>query len=156
MADGYVPGYQCLPNYEPLTFDPGVAKSLRKPMRGQRVLDREQAQADALKIERDEKGKAKKRDGRCRWPEAHKCRLELEAAHIKDASLGGLMDAANLVTFCGWIHRRGPESIHGKQLKVEKETERGAWGPLSFWKQDEKGEYFLVRREVRPFEYERD
>lgn len=127
-----------------------------KPQRGTRVLDREEAQAAALKLERQEKGKAKKRDGRCRWPEAHKCRFDLEAAHIVDASLGGPMDAENLVTLCGWIHRRGPESIHGKQLRIEKETARGAWGPLSFWKQDAAGVWFMVRRETAPFRYERD
>lgn len=120
------------------------------------MLEREKDAADALKVEREEKGKAKKRDGRCRWPEVHKCRFGLEAAHIQDASLLGPMAAENLVSFCGWIHRRGPESIHGKQLKVEKDSPRGANGPLSFWRKGEDGVYYLVKREIRPFEYEAD
>ncbi len=158
MADSYIPPYLVsAPNYEPRPFDPELAKSLRKPARGTRILAREQAEAEALAVERREKAAAKKRDTRCRWPEAHKCRGgDLEAAHIRDASLGGAMDAANLVTLCPWIHRRGPESIHGKQLRIECETERGAWGPLSFWKQGEDGQYFMVKRETAPFIYEKD
>lgn len=134
-----------------------------KPAKGTRVLAKERADADARQIELIQKGLAKKRDGRCRWPEKHKCRGgELEAAHIEDASTGGAMDAENLVTVCPWIHRRGPESIHGKQLKVEKETARGAWAALSFWKQDGtfdalgQPKYYLVAREIAPFRYERD
>jgi hypothetical protein len=144
-------------------FDPELAKRLAKPMRGSSLLAREQAAAEAETIERREKGLAKKRDGRCRWPEKHVCRGgPLEAAHVKDASLGGVMEAANLVTVCPWLHRRGPASIHGKQLKVEPETARGAWGPLSFWKQtgefDALGQpiYFMVARERAPFILERD
>lgn len=143
---------------EPL---PDVA--LQKPSRGSAILAREQAVAEADAIERREKAAAKKRDGRCRWPEPHKCRGgELEAAHIIDASLGGAMASGNLVTVCPWIHRRGPESIHGKQLKVEAETERGAWAALSYWRQtgafDALGQttYYLVAREIAPFRYERD
>lgn len=152
MAD-YIPAYLCQ----------DTMRSLRKPSRGQRILDKEDADARALKLEREQKGIAKKRDGRCRWPEAHKCRGgELEAAHVVDASRGGLMAADNLVTLCPWIHRRGPDSIHGKQVKVDAETEIGARGPLSFWKQtgefDALGQptYFLVARETAPFVYERD
>lgn len=137
---------------------------LVKPARGSAILAREAIEAEADKLEREQKGAAKKRDGRCRWPEAHKCRGgELEAAHIVDASRGGEMDARNLVTLCPWYHRRGPESIHGKQLKIEvEEDDRGAWGPLSFWRQtgefDELGQpvYFLIARETAPFVLERD
>jgi hypothetical protein len=127
-----------------------------KPQRGSRVLAKEQADAEAATIEKREKGAAKKRDGRCRWPEAHKCRLGLEAAHIQDASLGGPMDRRNLVTVCAWLHRRGPESIHGKQLQVRCETADGAQGPLSFWRQQLDGSYYLVAREIALFRYERD
>lgn len=156
MTD-YIPSYQCLPNYARPEPTEAEWRSLRKPSRGQRILDKEDVDARALKLEREQKGLAKKRDGKCRWPEAHKCRGgELEAAHILDASLGGLMAADNLVTLCPWIHRRGPESIHGKQLRIEAETEQGANGPLSFWKQDEKGHYFMVKRETALFTYEQD
>lgn len=130
-----------------------------KPQRGQAMLDREQAKADALAVERREKTAARKRDGRCRWPEVHKCRGGLESAHLVDASLGGPMHRTNLVTLCAWIHRRGPESIHGKQLMMQRESRAGASGPLSFWRRSaEPGSdfFYLVARETQPFEIERD
>lgn len=136
---------------------------LKKPARGSLVLQREQDEKAADKKEREAKASTKARDGyRCRWPEKHICRKGLEAAHIVDASLGGEMEPENLITVCGWIHRRGPESIHGKQLKVEKETQAGAKGALSFWRQtgefDTLGQptYYMVKREIAPFRYERD
>ena len=133
-----------------------MAIGFPKPARGSRVIARERETEAALRLEIEQKGTAKKRDGRCRWPEPHKCRCGLEAAHIQDASLGGPMDAANLVTLCAWIHRRGPSSLHGKQLKVECESERGAWGPLSFWRKSDDGDWFLVAREIAPFRLEKD
>lgn len=136
--------------------DADTLQRLKKPTRGARVLAKEDADAKAAKVERDEKAATRARDGRCRWPEPHKCRCGLESAHIVDASRMGPMHRSNLVTLCGWLHRRGPESIHGKQLKVEVETPAGAQGALSFWRQGDDGEYYLVRREIRPFEYERD
>jgi len=134
----------------------GPNGSFFKPPKGTLVLEREAEQAKALKLERAEKGAAKKRDGRCRWPEVHKCRGALEAAHIRDASLGGLMDRTNLILLCAWIHRRGPESIHGKQLRIEINTPAGAEGPCSFYRRGEHGRYHLVARETRPFQLERD
>lgn len=134
-----------------------------KPARGSSKLAREKddAERDAKELE---VGKAVKvRDNwRCRWPEAHKCRGPLEAVHIVDKSLLGATCTENEVAFCAWIHRQGPASIHGKQLKVEKETARGANGPLSFWRKDGNFDalgqptYALVAREVRPGELERD
>jgi hypothetical protein len=142
-----------MPNYARPPFSPLDPK----PPRGSRVLEREIERARAKVLDRIEAKKAKQRDGRCRWPEKHTCRFALEAAHILDASLGGSPEAFNRVTFCGWIHRRGPESIHGKQLRVTVEDERiGAWGALAFWRQGADGEYYLVAREIAPFRYERD
>lgn len=127
-----------------------------KPARGTRVLQKEAEDAAYLIHERIVKDIVRRRDGRCRWPEKHKCRFGLECVHIQDASLGGALSTENLVLLCTWRHRRGPESIHGKQLKVEKETARGADGPLSFWRQGEDGAYYLVARESAPFQIERD
>lgn len=134
-----------------------------KPQRGSAKLASEQEDAKRLQDERIVASLVKARDGfRCRWPEAHKCRGPLEAAHIVDKSLGGETSTENEVTFCAWVHRQGPESIHGKQLKVEKETAKGARGPLSFWRKDGgfdalgQPTYSLVAREIRPFELERD
>jgi hypothetical protein len=136
---------------------PAFSGPLFKGSRGALVLAREKAQAEFEALERREKAKAKKRDGgRCRWPEAHKCRFGLESAHVVDASLGGRMASSNLVTVCAWVHRRGPESIHGKQIKVEPLTAAGADGPLSFWRKDAAGAWFMVAREVAPGRIERD
>jgi hypothetical protein len=146
MSESYVPGYR----FPLVRVGP-------KPSRGQRVLDKEERDAAAKKHELEVKKAVKLRDGRCRWPEAHKCRGLLEAAHILDASLGGAMESGNLVTLCAWIHRRGPESIHGKQLDIDiEDIKAGANGPLSFWKQSETGEYYMVKRETAPFQYEKD
>lgn len=151
MGD-YIPGYQCLPNYERPAFSPVPPK----PQRGQRVLDKEKADAEALKKELEVKKAVKRRDVVCQWPEPHKCRGGLECAHIIDASLGGRMHEENLILLCAWIHRRGPESIHGKQLKIEAETSWGARGPLGFWKKGEDGAYYLVARQRADGTVERD
>ena len=118
-----------------------------KPERGSGVLEREAAR-NKIKSEEIAVSKAvKERDGyKCRWPEVHKCRGGLEAAHIRDKSLCGETITENEITLCAWIHRRGPQSIHGKQLKVECETPDGADGACSFWKQGADG-YYLVARE---------
>jgi hypothetical protein len=140
-------------NYE----RPAFVGSFFKPQRGSRMLAAEQKLAEAAKIEKREKAKAKKRDGhKCRWPEAHKCRGVLESAHIVHASLGGAMASENLVSLCAFLHRRGPETQQYGELKIEKETERGADGPLSFWRKGLDGVFYLVRRETAPFQYERD
>jgi len=119
-----------------------------KPERGSGVLERERVVADRKALERDVALRVKLRDGfKCRWPEVHKCRGGLEAAHIRDKSLLGDTSTANEITLCAWIHRRGPQSIHGKHLKVECETPDGANGALSFWRQDAAGTFYLVARE---------
>jgi hypothetical protein len=130
---------------------------LPKPTRGSAVLEREKHRAEREKAEREAKLAAKARDGfRCRWPLTHKCRGGLEAAHILDASLGGACEPANLVSLCAWLHRRGPESIHGKQLKVEPMTHHHANGPLQFWRKDEDGSFYLVAEERSVGIVERD
>jgi hypothetical protein len=116
--------------------------ALQKPVRGSLVLERDQRKAEAKAERRDATAEAKARDGyRCRWPEAHTCRGLLEGAHIKDKSTYPELaaDSGNIITLCAWIHRRGPASIHKKQLKVEAVTAAGAWAGLSFWRQT--GEY---------------
>ena len=104
-----------------------------KPARGSYTLAREAAEAEATELEIAVKKVVKARDGKCRWPQKHKCRKGLECAHLKDASLGGEIATFNLILLCGWLHRRGPESIHSKDLKIEPLTERGADGPCAFF-----------------------
>lgn len=116
-----------------------------KPLRGQHVLDREEKRAEYETVLDLAKKAAKIRDSyACRWPELHKCRGLLEGAHLIDASLGGEPVRSNIVCLCKWIHRGGPQSIHGKQLRIEPETEQGADGPLSFYREDSKGEWTCV------------
>lgn len=125
-----------------------------KPAKGTVVLEREKARATRKAQRRAAVDEAKARDGYlCRWPERHKCRGLLEGAHIIDSSLKGPDEPWNIVSLCAWVHRRGPESIHGKQLKVQMETTEGANGPLSFWRQtgevDQLGQpvYYCIKRE---------
>lgn len=108
-----------------------------KPERGGHVLKREEKR-HAYEDELDAaKKSAKQRDlFLCRWPEKHKCRGLLEGAHIVDASLGGEPVRGNLISFCAWIHRRGPRTIHSKHLKVEPETDRGSDGPCAFYRRE--------------------
>lgn len=134
-----------------------------RPARGTAILEREARKAKDKAEERAAIDDAKARDGfRCRWPEKHKCRGGLEGAHIIDKSLCGPNDPANIVPVCAWIHRRGPESIHGKQLKVECETPEGSRGALSFWRQTGEYDslqqpiYHCIARERVPFALERD
>lgn len=123
-------------DYEP-GFPVRAAGAIPKPQRGSAILAREAADKAREQKEREVAAEVKRRDGwTCRWPEPHKCRGGLEAAHIDDKSLLGETSRQNEVTLCAWIHRRGPESIHGKQLKVEKDSPEGADGWLSFWRQD--------------------
>jgi hypothetical protein len=133
-----------------------------KPLRGSSTLAREEKRTTAQKQEADAKAEAKQRDGfKCRWPEPHKCRGPLEGAHIVDKSLGGANVAENIVTVCRWIHRAGPESIHGKQLRVDTETPAGANAGLSFWRRDARVDllgqptYHMVALETAPFVLER-
>lgn len=119
--------------------------AIPKPLRGQHVLDLEAVRAEYKKTLEGAKKSAKLRDSfACRWPEIHKCRGLLEGAHLIDASLGGEPIRSNIICLCAWIHRRGPQSIHGKQLRIEPETEHGADGPLSFYREDGNGEWTCV------------
>jgi hypothetical protein len=133
-----------------------------KPERGARVMEREADDKKREKALREFSAGVKKRDTKCRWPEAHECRFQIEAAHVKDKSLCGPNTLENGIALCGWLHRRGPQSIHGKQIKVERDTPDGVPPLFSFWRQtgtfDALGQpvYHLIAREVAPFLYERD
>lgn len=128
-----------------------------KPKRGTRVLNKEVEDAEYELHARKVRAIVRKRDGKCRWPEKHTCRFDLECAHVLDASLGGPMEPWNLILVCAWIHRRGPESIHGKQLCIERETPIDAETVLfSFHRQRDDGSYYLIARELAPFIVEHD
>lgn len=146
---------------DPYAWRPNEANF--KPPRGTTILQREEARLKDETAEHTAIVAAKRRDHfKCRWPEPHKCRGFLEGAHIVDKSLGGANATENIVSLCSWTHRRGPQSIHGKQYRIEKETPKGANSRLSFWKQDGGHDaqghptYFCVGRESSPGICERD
>jgi hypothetical protein len=126
---------------------------LWKPSRGSYALDREEARGILEEKEQIAKHGAKLRDGGCRWPERHQCRGDLEGAHIfEDKKMGGdhgrLSERRHIMTLCAWMHRKGPESIHGKQIKVEPMNEaEGADGPCRFLR-DGKDGWYVVAEEI--------
>lgn len=132
-----------------------------KPAKGSARLEREKAHAELKAAEDAIIAEAKKRDGRCRWPEAHRCRGPLDGAHVfQHRGMGGnpagdRTTVEAILTVCRWIHRSGPESIDGKQLKVEALSADGCNGALSFWRDTERG-WHCVATERMPFAYERD
>jgi len=132
-----------------------------KPPRGSRLLEREKAEQRAAQAEQAVSREVKRLDGRCRWPERHTCRGGLEAAHLHDKSIGGDTTINALITLCVWIHRRGPESVHGKQLEVRPLTAQGTRGPCGFYRkhyrEGRRGEYVwrLVAQESAPGVVER-
>lgn len=124
--------------------------SFPKPSRGTHVIDREAQRYQIVQAERIAKAAARKRDHwGCRWPEPHVCRGGIEVAHILDKSLGGPSETCNLMTLCAWVHRRGPASIHGKQLMVMPETPLGADAACAFYRRDEHDVWVCVGVEVR-------
>jgi hypothetical protein len=135
-----------------------------KPKRGAAILARAADDAARKKKEHEVAAQVKARDGhKCRWPEAHVCRGgPLEAAHIRDKSLRGPTVMENEITLCPFLHRRGPESIHSKDLKIEPETAFGTNGPVSFWRRTDEVDalgqpvYYMVARERSVGVIERD
>jgi hypothetical protein len=127
-----------------------------KGPRGSNTIAKEKAAREETQAEIDIKRDVKARDKKCRWPGKHKCRGGLECAHIIDASRGGECSTKNLVLLCKWIHRSGPESIHGKELEVRILSKKGADGPLSFhrkaFSETKKAEYIwrTVGKETAP------
>jgi len=117
-------------NYE----RPAFAGSLFKAPRGTATLKKEQADKHESDAEIAIKKLIKLRDGKCRWPERHKCRGGLEVIHVQDHSTGGAFITSNLWLGCKWIHRTGPKSIHSKDLVLKPLTKRGTDGPCAFYR----------------------
>lgn len=134
-----------------------------KPLRGSDRLARDEKRAAEKMDEREAIAEAKKlANWTCRWPEPHKCIGGLEGAHVVDKSRGGSNVPENIFVTCAWIHRRGPESIHGKQLKVEIiDPHLGTKGPLSFWRRSDEYDvlgqpiFYEIARERSPFVLEK-
>lgn len=73
--------------------------------------------------------------------------------HIVYRSAGGTDDSSNLVTLCACDHN----DEHQSRLKIEiLEPSLGADGCLAFWRRDDRGEWFLSKREIAVGRFELD
>jgi hypothetical protein len=123
------------PELDDSTWPPRYKGAFFKQPRGTATLKKEKASREESAEELDIKKLVRLRDGKCRWPEAHKCRGGMEVVHLKDRSLGGEYVTGNLWLACKWIHRSGPKSIHSKDLALEPLTKKGCDGPMRFYRQ---------------------
>jgi hypothetical protein len=127
-----------------------------KQPKGTATIKKEKAAKDESALELLVKKDVRTRDKKCRCPLKHKCRGGLEVIHIKDRSLGGEFVSGNLWLGCGWIHNKGPVSIHSKEIEFRPLTALGANGPgdwfLKVWSESKPGEFTwkLIARESAP------
>ena len=70
--------------------------------------------------------------------------------HVVYRSAGGDTSAANVILACARCH----DSEHQHRLRIEGNANEEPW--LTLWKQDERGEWFVWRREVGIRQYEKD
>lgn len=132
-----------------------------KPAKGTVILERRDKRAAIRTHETTEKAKVVKRDG------MHSCRLipgciekeKHETAHVFDKGMGGdhghRSDASLMLRAC-LFHHRGSRSMHSGDIRVELLTERGTDGPIEVWMKDERGGWFMCKREVACNVSERD
>jgi hypothetical protein len=137
------------------------SKSLQKRPKGSLILERRANKAKAQTYEKDQKAAVVRRDG------AHTCRLvpncpektRHETAHIDGKGMGGdhgiRSHAANMIRGC-IFHHQGAWSLHSGDLRVDCLTELGANGPVEVYGTDSTGAWYLVKREIRCGELERD
>lgn len=106
-----------------------------KAPRGSATVAKEKAAVKETDAEKMIKEDVRFRDGKkCRCPFKHKCRFGLEVIHVKDRSTGGEFVTTNLWLGCGWIHRKGSPSIHGKDFDIVPLTNKGMDGPVEWWR----------------------
>lgn len=137
------------------------SRALVKPAKGSALLDRRDRKAKIVAYEKQQKAKVVQRDG------SHTCRLvsgctertHHETAHVHDKGMGGdhslRSSSADMVRSC-LFHHRGAWSLHSGDIKVEMLTEAGADGPIEVYGKDKHEQWYLLKREVRCNEVERD
>lgn len=111
-----------------------------KPARGEYRRERRAREAAIISHRNANKAKVRARDLHfakgCRFLlcECHKGPYKplLECAHLEDISTGGSDETANMVLLCDERHR-GTPSLHSKDFRIDKLTDLGADGPLSFY-----------------------
>lgn len=133
-----------------------------KPAKGTARAERVERRKAIERYEDRQKTLARKRDGRCRWPgcDCKARRDRIEVAHIHDKGIGGdhgLRSAVELLICLCVARHQGRPSLHSGDLEVRPVNELdGTNGPCEFWRRDDHHEWYLVAREIRPFQYERD
>lgn len=144
------------PELDTSVFPPRWVGSNFKGPRGAATVAKEKADAKVNAGEIDIAKLVRARDVKCRCPLKHKCRGGLEVIHIVDRSRGGPYVTTNLWLGCVWIHRRGPVTIHSKDIEIRPLTKRGADGPCAFYlkrfSETRAGEYTwrLIAKESAP------
>lgn len=96
--------------------------------------------------ERQEKEKARRRDGpHCRYPacDAVKRGFARHIAHLEDKGMGGdkqqLRTQAELLISLCVLHHEGTCSLHSGDIRIEPVfPEQGTNGPCTFWRLDEQ------------------
>ena len=99
--------------------------------------------------------------GRCRIPTdfgPHEGAIEGHHISVGPMDVDRLLrsETWDLMAICSGHYATGALSIHGREIKIIAETPGGADGTCSFWRRGDDGAYFMVRREVALFTYERD
>jgi len=122
-------------------------KTFFKEPLGTHVRQRRARRAAVVSAEKANKLKVRARDHGCRWPgcECRGLRLTTEVSHIDDKGMGGdhalRSGTDNMVELCVERHR-GTTSLHSGDLRIDKLTDRGADGPLAFYRKNaESGEW---------------
>jgi hypothetical protein len=112
-----------------------------KPSRTERKLRKQQARREVEKYERDNKAKAKRRDGgRCRFPMCGcgRLKLRLESSHQEHKGMGGdpsmlRSETSNLITLCVHRHQDGAISRSKGTLEARPLSDAGCDGLVAWW-----------------------
>ena len=133
-----------------------------KPQKGTAILERRKTRAQIVAHEKEQKAKVVTRDGSktCRLVPGCQEREKFETAHVHDKGMGGdrgIRSTADQMVRACFFHHQGGWSLHSGDLRVELLTDAGTDGPIEVWGTDrERGGEYLVKREVRCGETERD
>lgn len=142
-----------------ITPDERPYRPTQKPPKGSARAARVAKRLKKEAKESTAKSAARKRDGyRCRWPhcDCEERRDRIEVAHLVNKSQQGKNDPKNLITLCVARHQGNP-SLHSGDLEIRPvDPRQGANGPVEFWKRDKSGRFYLVAREIRLHQLERD
>lgn len=141
-------GLADLPDHDPRPLT-------QKWQKDSRYDRKKQAQVDAAAIRRATWKAVDTRDrricracGRLSDPEGAGLTQRGHRHHIQYRSAGGADETANVVTLCAACHN----DEHQHRLKVDGNADEA----LTFWRTDDKGEWFISRQEIAPHVTEKD